>query len=299
MKTTHRSWRGELRYNEPMSKHTTWRIGGLAEQFFIPADIEELQTFLSTLPTDEPLLWLGLGSNLLVRDGGIRGTVILTTGLNQLQRLSAGQWHAQAGVSCAKIARQTVKACDMGAEFLAGIPGSWGGALAMNAGAFGGETWNRVKALQTIDRQGVIRQRLPEDFKVAYRSVQGLKDECFLSATVQLQPSDQQQAEAGRLRIQALLQKRRDTQPTRQASCGSVFRNPKPLFAAKLIEDCGLKGLQIGGAQISEKHANFIVNIDQAKAADVEALIAVIMRTVKERYNVTLHPEVCVVGQTA
>jgi len=288
--------RGELRYQEPMSKHTSWRIGGAAERFFMPADSEDLQQFLAQTPEDEPLFWLGLGSNLLVRDGGIRGTVILTTGLNRLENLGAGRWYSEAGVFCAKIARQTVKAHDMGAEFLAGIPGSWGGALAMNAGAFGGETWELVRHITTLDRYGTLYQRQPEDFQVSYRNVIAPVGEYFLSAELQLQSGDAQQIEVGKQHIQKLLQKRRDSQPTQQPSCGSVFRNPKPLFAAKLIEDSGLKGKMLGGAQVSEKHANFIVNTGNATAEDVENLIVLVMETVYKNYAVKLHPEVKMIG---
>lgn len=289
--------RGELRYQEPMSQHTTWRIGGAAERFFIPADSADLQAFLAQMSSDEPLFWLGLGSNLLVRDGGIRGTVILTKNLNRLEHLSGGRWLAEAGVACAKIARQTVKGHDMGAEFLAGIPGSWGGALAMNAGAFGGETWPLINAVTTIDRYGKLYQHPPADFHIGYRSVVAPAGEYFLNAELQLQACDAQQVEMGKQRIQALLQQRRDTQPTHQPSCGSVFRNPKPLFAAQLIEDSGLKGKTLGGAQVSTKHANFIINTGKASAADVEHLIELVMATVEKNYGVTLHPEVRVVGE--
>ncbi len=291
------SWRGELRYQELMSKHTTWRIGGAAERFFIPADVADLQAFLAALPAHEPLLWLGLGSNLLVRDGGIRGTVILTAGLNRLTPLGAGIWEAEAGVPCAKIARQTVKAGDLGAEFLAGIPGSWGGALAMNAGAFGGETWRLVCTVATLDHQGVLRERPAADFQASYRSVQGPADEFFCAAQMQLQPSDAQQTAASSERIRALLQQRRETQPTSLPNCGSVFRNPQPLFAARLIEECGLKGFPIGDAQVSEKHANFIINVGHARAAEVEALIAHVQERVLQQHGIALHPEVRIVGE--
>ncbi len=289
--------RGELRYQEPMCKHTTWRIGGAAERFFIPADGADLQQFLATIDADEPLFWLGLGSNLLVRDGGIAGTVILTSGLNRLENLGGGRWRIEAGVPCAKIARQTVKAYQMGAEFLAGIPGSWGGALAMNAGAFGGETWDLVSQVTSIDRQGRLHQRPPSDFQVSYRHVIAPHNEYFFTAEVQLDIGDAQQIDLGKQRIQALLQQRRDTQPTSQPSCGSVFRNPKPLFAAQLIEASGLKGKTLGGAQVSEKHANFIINTGHARSCDVENLIALVMETVEKNYAVKLHPEVRVIGK--
>ncbi|HFD79466.1 MAG TPA: UDP-N-acetylmuramate dehydrogenase [Gammaproteobacteria bacterium] len=287
--------RGELKTNEPMAAHTSWRVGGPADRCYRPADLEDLRLFLSTLPAQEPLTWVGLGSNLLVRDGGIRGTVILPYGgLDELQLLKEGRVRAGAGASCARVARFAASAGLTGAEFLAGIPGTVGGALAMNAGAFGGETWSLVAFVETLDRHGGLHRRAVDEFRVAYRSVQGPEDEWFVAAELQLQPGD---SAAARDRIRRLLAQRSASQPTRLPSCGSVFRNPPHDFAARLIEQCGLKGERIGKAQVSEKHANFIVNLGGASAADIEALIRYVQEQVQQQKGIRLQTEVCIVGE--
>ncbi len=284
--------RGEMRFQEPLSKHTTWRIGGKADRFFIPADVFDLADFLKENP-HEFLFWLGLGSNLLIRDGGIRGTVISTEKLNCLEQVKETLWKADAGVSCAKLARQTARAGLGGGEFLAGIPGSLGGALAMNAGAFGGETWNLVESIIMLNRDGELIQRQPSEFIVNYRHViKPVENEWFTSAILRFDLNNENS-----IKIKVLLEQRKNTQPIGLPSCGSVFRNPKPLFAAKLIEDAGLKGFQIGGAQISEKHSNFIINVGNATAKDVEELIALIISKVEEKFAVRLQPEVHIVGE--
>lgn len=289
------SLRGEMRFNEPLSQHTTWRVGGPASCFYRPADREDLVAFLTQLDRDEPLFWLGLGSNLLVRDGGFRGTVIATKGT-----LVASEWrgdrllYAEAGLACAKVARLAARAGLCGVEFLAGIPGTLGGALAMNAGAFGGETWERVVRVETIDRYGEVRDHEPGDFEIGYRQVNGPAGEWFLAAELQLEAGD---GEAAQHRIKALLERRGATQPTNQPSCGSVFRNPPGDFAARLIESAGLKGRRLGGAQVSEKHANFIINTGSATAKDIELLIAEVQREVAARSGVELVTEVHRIGE--
>jgi len=287
--------RGDLKLNEPMSAHTSWRAGGPADRCYRPADLQDLKQFLMTLPADEPLYWVGLGSNLLVRDGGIRGTVILPFGgLDTLELREGDRVHAGAGVACAKVARFAVRAGLVGAEFLAGIPGTMGGALAMNAGAFGGETWPLVHSVQTLDRRGELHLRRPDSYQVRYRSVTGPRDEWFVAADLQLRKGDGAAAQA---RIKELLERRSATQPTQQPSCGSVFRNPPQDFAARLIESCGLKGERIGNAQVSEKHANFIVNLGQARAADIEALMRYVQSQVKQKHGVWLEPEARIIGE--
>ncbi len=287
--------RGELFFNEPMSAHTSWRVGGPADRCYKPADLQDLQAFLASLPIDEPVLWVGLGSNLLVRDGGIRGIVILPfSGLDTLQLLDENQLRAGAGVACAKVARFAARAGLTGAEFLAGIPGTMGGALAMNAGAFGGETWPLVCKLQTLDHRGELHRRAATDYQVSYRTVNGPRDEWFVSVDLQLKAGD---VAAAQERIKVLLERRNATQPTRQPSCGSVFRNPANDFSARLIESCGLKGERIGNAQVSELHANFIVNLGQAKAADIEALIHYVQQQVQAQRGVYLETEVRIVGE--
>jgi UDP-N-acetylmuramate dehydrogenase len=289
--------RGELRRGELLARHTSWRVGGPARTFYRPADRDDLIAFLRALPADEPLLWLGLGSNLLVRDGGFAGTVLAASGrLTALGMAGADRLRAEAGVACAHVARFAARRGFVGLEFLAGIPGTMGGALAMNAGAFGGETWQRVIAVETVDRHGVVRERGPGDYAVGYREVRGPAGEWFLSGTLRLEPGD---ATAAQLQIRQLLDRRAATQPTSQPSGGSTFRNPPGDFAARLIEAAGLKGLTIGGAQVSEKHANFIVNVGDATAADIEALIAAVRERVLAVHGVALRAEVHVVGESA
>jgi UDP-N-acetylmuramate dehydrogenase len=200
---------------------------------------------------------------------------------------------AGAGVTCAKVARVTAKQGLTGAEFLAGIPGSLGGALAMNAGAFGGETWDHVAAVETIDRAGRLHTRQPEEYRVAYRTVGGVVDEWFVAAQLSLQHGDSDSAQSA---IRELLARRAATQPTKQYSCGSVFRNPPGDHAARLIESAGLKGKTLGGAQVSEKHANFIINTGDASAADIETLVNQVQGRVEQLYGVRLETEVRIVG---
>jgi UDP-N-acetylmuramate dehydrogenase len=290
-------WRGEMRVNEPMSRHTSWRAGGVARRFYTPADVDDLCEFLRDMDPREPLLWLGLGSNLLVRDGGFPGTVIHTLGaLNGLEWLDAVTLRTGVGVTCAKVARITAQQGLTGAEFLAGIPGSMGGALAMNAGAFGGETWNHVAAVETVDRMGRLHKRLPEEYRVAYRTVEGVADEWFIAAQLVLQPGDVATAQST---IRELLARRGAAQPTNQYSCGSVFRNPPGDHAARLIEAAGLKGKTLGGAQVSEKHANYIINTGNASAADIETLLNQVQGRVEQLYDVRLETEVRIVGEHA
>ena len=185
------SWLGELRYDEPMAQHNSWRAGGPARCFFKPADVTELCEFLQQLDPQEALLWVGLGSNLLVRDGGFPGTVIFTLGaLNELEWLDATTLRAGAGVTCSKVARESASKGLTGLEFLAGIPGTMGGALAMNAGAFGGETWNRVVLVETVDRAGCLHMRKPDEYQVSYRTVEGVADEWFVAARLRLETGD-------------------------------------------------------------------------------------------------------------
>jgi UDP-N-acetylmuramate dehydrogenase len=287
--------RGEMRYDEPLANHTSWRVGGPADRFYMPADADDLALFLSLLPADEPILWLGLGSNLLVRDGGVRGTVICTRNrLKELRDCEERRIYAEAGVPCAHVARFCSERNLTGAEFLAGIPGTMGGALTMNAGAFGGETWPLVTRVLTVHRSGTLRYRSPGDFLVGYRSVKGPENEWFLACELQLQSGD---AVASRERIRSLLARRSASQPINLPNCGSVFRNPEGDYAARLIEACGLKGYSIGGACVSEKHANFIINTGAARAADIEALMRLVQATVEKTFGLRLVPEVRIVGE--
>jgi UDP-N-acetylmuramate dehydrogenase len=287
--------RGELRYDEPLARYTSWRVGGPAERFYRPADLEDLRAFLSQLPATEPLFWLGLGSNILVRDGGIRGTVIATQGaLRDLTLIGDRSVRVEAGVPCAKVARFSANHDLVGVEFLAGIPGVMGGALAMNAGAWGGETWPWVESVTTVDRRGNLHRRLADEYEIGYRHVRGPAEEWFVAAHLRLDPGD---GAAALRRIRELLERRAQTQPTGVASCGSVFRNPPGDHAARLIESAGLKGASIGAARVSDKHANFFINRGGAKAAELEALIQRVTDTVAQVHGVRLRREVRVVGE--
>lgn len=285
---------GRLLQHEKLAKYTSWRVGGPADQLYIPENKQDLIEFIKRVPDTETLFWIGLGSNLLVRDGGIRGTVINTKGrLKEMTLTDAGSVYVEAGVPCAHVARFCGEQGLTGAEFLAGIPGTMGGALKMNAGAFDGETWAIVGSVEMLDSSGNVSNRRPQDFIVSYRSVQGYPNEWFLSCLLTLPAGD---TIASQQKIKGLLEKRGATQPTNQPSCGSVFKNPKGDYAARLIEQAGLKGYAIGGACVSEKHANFIVNTGNATAADIEALIYYVQDIVKQQQGVTLQTEVCMVG---
>lgn len=289
--------RGKLLLNEPMSKHTSWRVGGPADRYYVPSNLADLSDYLQGLPENESLFWLGLGSNLLVRDGGIRGTVIALSGaLKELSVTDGGLVRAEAGVASAKVARFSVDQGYTGAEFLAGIPGTVGGALAMNAGAFGGETWDVVEAVETIDCHGNIRQRSASDFKTGYRHVEVPAGEWFVAALFRLAERDDK-SEDGKTVIKSLLSRRGSSQPMQTANAGSVFKNPENNYAARLIESCGLKGVCVGKACVSEVHANFIINTGGATAADIEGLIQQVRKTVVDNTGITLEPEVRIVGE--
>ena len=321
--------RGELKRSEPMARHVSWRAGGAARTAYFPADLDDLIAFLRSLPAGEPVHMTGLGSNLLVRDGGLRGTVIFThralreIRLDHLGALGGGVY-AEAGVACPKVARYAALNELVGAEFLAGIPGTVGGALAMNAGCYGGETWDIVAHVLTVDRTGKKRARTREDYEIDYRSVvlrgreippsppllkggevstsppllkggvRGDLEEWFIAASFRLKRGSGAES---RSKITELLKRRIATQPLGEPNAGSVFRNPQGDYAARLIEACGLKGRVIGGAMISDKHANFIVNRGGARAADIEALILLAEQSVKEKFGITLEREVRIVGE--
>ena len=285
---------GELRRDEPMSRHTSWRVGGTADLFYVPTSIEDLQAFLAQLDDDTPIFWHGVGSNLLVRDGGIRGVVISATGvLRYLEQADHYVVRAGAGIPCTQLARQCIRWGLGPSEFFAGIPGTVGGALAMNAGAHGGETWERVESVRTIDRNGEIHLRAPAEYSVAYRNVTGPVDEWFLEATLRFDPEVTPSMDT----LNEMLERRKSTQPLGLPSCGSVFRNPPGDHAARLIEKAGLKGHRIGGAEVSPKHANFIINVDDASATDVEELIEFVRQTVIDEHGVELVHEVRIVGE--
>ncbi|MFZ2301455.1 MAG: UDP-N-acetylmuramate dehydrogenase [Gallionella sp.] len=297
--------RGKLRQQVDMRKHTSWRAGGAVERMYQPADLDDLLAFLRVLPADEPLYAVGLGSNLLVRDGGLRGTVLLLHGALCGLRLEAdGSIYAEAGVPGAKLARFAALHDLRGAEFFAGIPGTVGGMLAMNAGCYGSETWQKVLRVQTVNRRGEVQVRTADDYEIGYRHVvrnqeSGIRNqepsEFFIAAWLKFEAGD---GATARQEIKALLDKRIASQPLNLPNAGSVFRNPPGDHAARLIQQCGLKGKRIGGAQVSEKHANFIVNTGGATAADIENLISDAQSVVEQQTGVKLQCEVRIIGET-
>jgi len=287
--------KGKLLLNEPMARYTSWRVGGRADQFYIPESLEDLSVFLQGLDAAEPTYFIGLGSNLLVRDGGIRGTVVLMHNVLTTLQMDGDAVYAEAGVTCAKLARFCAKEARQGGEFFAGIPGTLGGALAMNAGCYGSETWNVVQRVTTINKRGELNTRDAAEFIPSYRHIDmPVADEWFVAAWLNLEHGDAQESAQ---KIKTLLAKRLAAQPLNQPSAGSTFRNPPGNFAARLIEASGLKGYIIGGAQVSEKHANFIVNIGGANALDIELLIQHMRETVLEKQGVALQQEVKVLGE--
>jgi len=302
--------RGHFLYNEPMKKHVSWRAGGAAQRVYVPADLDDLAWLVRSVPAHEAIHMVGLGSNLLVRDGGVAGVVILLHGVlkklaieSRTQGLPAAPSgrdtaliYAQAGVASPKLARFAANNNLVGGEFWAGIPGTVGGAIAMNAGCYGGETWDKLAQVLTLDRQGQLNERPPGDYVIGYRHV-ALKqahEEWFVGGWFRLERGD---GAASRDTIKTLLKTRIAAQPLNLPNAGSVFRNPPGDHAARLIEICGLKGFRIGDAQVSEKHANFIVNLGHAYAADIERLIEHVEDSVEARTNVRLLREVRIIGE--
>lgn len=286
--------RGQLIENASMAEYSSWQVGGKADCLYKPADMNDLIQFVQQLPKQEPLFFLGLGSNTLIRDSGIKGTVVITqAALNKLKSIDPVTLYAEAGVASPAFARFSARKNLTGAEFLAGIPGTIGGALVMNAGCGGSETWNIVKSVLVLNRDGEKKIRYPNEYKVAYRSVSVFPDEFYLAAEFQLKPGNKEKSLSN---IRDLLKYRADTQPTNEPNCGSVFRNPPGKYAARLIEACGLKGLTIGDATISSKHANFIINNGHASATDIEALIEKIADCVFHKFHIRLIPEVRIIG---
>jgi len=302
--------RGRLERNVDMSRYVSWRAGGAAEQMYTPADLDDLCAFLPTVPESESISFIGLGSNLLIRDKGVRGTLIYLHGvINHIRiennpeaaqpdtkRPMFGVLYAEAGVASPKVARFAARHELIGAEFLAGIPGTVGGALAMNAGCYGHETWGHVSQVLTVNRKGKLHRRSPREYRVSYRHVESevARNEWFVAAWFLLQRGD---GKASRDEITRLLERRVASQPLQLPNAGSVFRNPPGDYAARLIESCGLKGMQIGGAQVSEKHANFIVNRGGATATDIENVIDTVERTVAEKTGIHLQREVRIIGE--
>ena len=288
---------GEWRREWQMSRLSSWRVGGAAEWVYTPSDQSDLQRFLAERDRSIPVHVVGLGSNLLVRDGGVRGIVLRTApGLSSIRR-EGDDICAEAGVGCPKLARVSSEEGLGGAEFFCGIPGSIGGALAMNAGCFGSETWDVVTEAVGFNEDGTQTTITPDTVSTGYRHVQKPKGmACFVSGRFRLRPGEPQEIKD---RIAEMLKRRKDTQPIGTANSGSVFLNPADAKAGALIEESGLKGFRVGGAAVSEKHANFIVNSGDATAADIENLIEHIRGTVLKRSGISLKTEVRIIGEAA
>jgi len=283
----------DLRLNELLSEYNSFRVGGRTQRLFLPANINNLSEFLSNPQLNNTsLYWIGLGSNLLVGDNIYPGTIIITRGLSQISLLPQENCvRIEAGVACGTAARFCARLGLTGIEFLAGVPGTMGGALAMNAGAHGSETWQFVTHCETINHHGKISYRSAREFQPSYRQVIGLEleKEWFVAAHLRLIPGEKENSLA---KIKQFLEHRSQTQPINLPNCGSVFRNPPGNYAAKLIESCHLKNFSIGGARVSEKHANFIITDKSATASDIKNLILHIQNTVKSVHGIELIREV-------
>lgn len=294
MQNNFSNYRGTLQRNCSLARYTSWKIGGPAQYLYHPQGLSDLIIFLQGWQ-QQPIVILGAGTNVLIKDAGIPGLVIyLHNCLNGINQLDQGVLRVEAGVGLMSLVQECIALGMIDAAFMAGIPGTVGGALAMNAGAYGDCIWNHVSSVETINRFGEIKLRSAKEFVVSYRKVIGLSaGEWFIAAHLFFSRGEVQ---AVKQQVNTYLQKRRDSQPLELPNCGSVFRNPEGNYAARLIEMSGLKGRQIGGARISEKHANFIVNCGGATAADVEALMQEIITVVARMHGVELIPEVQMLG---
>lgn len=288
---------GQLLRNQSLAKYSSWRCGGCAEWLFLPVDKQDLQICLRHLDPEIPVCFLGLGSNTLVRSGGLPGLTIVTLkALKSLLLCDEQQIFAEAGVSGGKVARFSARHGFEGLEFLAGVPGTVGGALKMNAGAYGGETWEYVTQVQVINRQAEIYQRLPQDYDVQYRHVSSPYDDEEFFVGAWFQPRQGGDPQTIQQYIKTMLGERNQAQPVNWPNGGSIFRNPSNDYAARLIEACGLKGYRIGGACISARHANFIINDQRASPEDIEALVDYMEQTIKDKQGITLQREIHIMG---
>ena len=278
--------------NESLSRHTSWKVGGPADIYFTPNDRNELSHFLKL--NDGSITWLGNGTNILVRDGGVKGAVISTRkSFNKIELMDKSSCKVEAGISCFELAMYATKNNLGPAAFFSGIPGSIGGALTMNAGCFGSETWEFVKSVEVIDRNGEIYHLDPKEFSISYRSVSFPFPLWFLSCDMVFPDRGVTTVEE----LKSMRDSRLERQPLTENTCGSVFKNPDGNHAGDLIERSGLKGFRVGGCAVSEKHANFIVNDKEATARDIETLIKHIQNTVKDCFGIDLDTEVRIIGE--
>lgn len=285
-----------IRQNEPMKNHTTFRVGGPADIFLTPS-AEELPTVLSVCREEQmPVTVIGNGSNLLVGDQGIRGVVIcIGSGMRGI-RVDGEKIFLEAGVTLAAAAQQAAKAGLAGLEFASGIPGTFGGAVVMNAGAYGGEMKDVIVSVRVISEDGEILTLSKEELDLSYRhSV--IPERGYLVIDGELLLTREKDPDQITERMEELKKKRIEKQPLEYPSAGSTFKRPEGYFAGKLIMDAGLRGFSVGGAAVSEKHCGFVINKGNATAADICALMDEVTRIVKEKYAVTLEPEVKKVGE--
>ncbi|WP_404283783.1 UDP-N-acetylmuramate dehydrogenase [Exiguobacterium aurantiacum] len=281
--------------NEPLSAHTYTKLGGKADYFVAPHTYEEVQAVLELAHRESvPFMILGFGSNLIVRDGGLRGIVLNLNELKTIRR-DGNQLIAQAGAAIIDVSRQALTEELSGLEFACGIPGTVGGAVYMNAGAYGGETKDVIASAVVLSPAGELMTLTKEELDLDYRTSRVSKDGLIvLEATFELEPLGY---DAIKEVMDDLTHKRESKQPLEYPSCGSVFKRPPGYFAGKLIQDCGLQGKRIGGAEVSLKHAGFIVNIDEATATEYISLIRHVQATVKAKFEIELEPEVKIIGE--
>lgn len=285
----------QVRIDEPMKNHTTFRIGGNADCFVTPGTKEELQQILQLLNKEGiPFFILGNGSNLLVSDKGYRGVIIQIGRNYQSIRRKGCRIRVKSGISMARLANFALENSLTGFEFASGIPGTAGGGAIMNAGAYGGEMRDVLREVLCMNRKGDFIMLTGEEMELSYRSSRMKRENLIvLELELELKEGDQEQI---RRRHEELKEARTTKQPLDYPSAGSTFKRPEGMFAGKLIMDAGLKGFQIGGARVSEKHAGFVINAGGATAEDVRALMNHVIRTVQEQFGVTLEPEVLFLG---
>jgi len=289
----HDGCHGVWRKHEPMAAHTTLAVGGPARWFFRPADRQSLMLSLQACPADVVILPLGRGSNMLVPDTGFDGFIVDLSDLNDMQ-FDACTVSAGAGVRMSRFARQCAEHGLSGCEFMATVPGDIGGGVAMNAGCFAQQVSDTLREIEVVLRDGSLVQMDATDLQMGYRHTALPTGSLVVSATFTLQTDHPEQI---RERMRSMRSRRSSTQPLAQPNCGSVFKNPVGDHAARLIEAAGLKGFRIGGAQISDQHANFIVNTGEASSADIVALIRRAQAAVKQHSGIDLEPEVRMVGE--
>lgn len=290
-------WLGEenVKIDEPMKKHTSFRVGGPVDVLVTPETFEQVREVIDLAKKNNvPYFVIGNGSNLLVKDGGVRGAIVKLCKLDKVS-VTDEVITAQGGVLLSKVSSLAAKNSLTGFEFASGIPGSIGGALTMNAGAYNGEISQVIESALVIDKNGDMIRLSKEDLELGYRMSSIMKHGyTVLEAVLKLQKGDSEKIYG---RIEDLGRRRREKQPLEYPSAGSTFKRPEGYFAAKLIEDSGLKGVYVGGAEVSQKHSGFIINKGNATAKDILNLIEIVQNTVKEKFNVDLHTEVMIIGE--